>query len=326
MMLLWAQADARAGGQAARDGGALVDLVDDLRVVLRECDAVSHKSSSLLLVQSGDLAPALHRRALVRGRACVQQPHRARLGRRGGALAEQPRFRRLQLLDVVVVIGKKGARLLDVVHARELQLEPYALLVALAAHLVHLGAQLLAGVGGLCRVGGLALERRNLRVTLGEQGLVVRAGVDIPSRQRFARRRSHRLCRSPPWHPRAPWSPPQVLGRPMPPACPQPVPVHPCHCSRRPCTPALSLGRAAKSPHLIGTGIIDGCHKAARWLPANNSREHCLENDKQISGSSGYSNIEFCFGAALKFCRRIAKPFLHIPRGEDDNVVKSQAF
>ena len=49
---------ARARRQAARDGGALVDLVDDPRVVPRECDAVRHRFSSLLLVQPGDLALA----------------------------------------------------------------------------------------------------------------------------------------------------------------------------------------------------------------------------------------------------------------------------
>lgn len=115
-------------------------LVDDPRVVFRECDAVSHRFSSLSLVQPGDLAPALHHRALVRCRARVRQARGTCLDGRGGAPAEQLLLRRLQLLDVVVVVGKKGAGRFDVAHARELQLEPYALFVALAAELVHLGA------------------------------------------------------------------------------------------------------------------------------------------------------------------------------------------
>lgn len=111
---------ARAGGQAARDRGALVDLVDDPRVVLRECDAVSHRFSSLSLVQPGDLAPALHRRALVHCRARVRQARGARLDGRRGAPAEQLRLRRLQLLDVVDVVGKEDTRRFDVADAREL--------------------------------------------------------------------------------------------------------------------------------------------------------------------------------------------------------------
>lgn len=95
-------------------------LADDHRVVLRECNAVCHVFGSLLLVQPGDLAPALHRRALVRCRARVRQARGARLDGRGGALAEQPRLRRLRLLDVVAVVGKEGARCFDVADAREL--------------------------------------------------------------------------------------------------------------------------------------------------------------------------------------------------------------
>ena len=103
------------------------------------------------------------------------RPRGARLGGRGGALAEQPRFRRLQLLDVVAVVGKEGASSLDFAHARELKLESYALLVALAAELVHLGAQFLGGIGGLGRLGDLALQLPNLGVALRERCLVVRA-------------------------------------------------------------------------------------------------------------------------------------------------------
>ena len=185
-------------------------LIDDVRVVLRECDAVSYRFSSLLLVQTGDLAPALELGLLASAGACVRQARGARLGGRGGALAEQPRFRRLQLLDVVAVVGKEGARRLDVADARELQREPYALLVALATELVHLGAQLLGGIGGLGRLRDLALEFGDLGVALLECGLVVAAGLGggviarcpllAPASPRRARRPARPVAASRPRH------------------------------------------------------------------------------------------------------------------------------
>ena len=75
----------------------------------------------------------------------------------------------LELLDVVVVVGEKGAGRLDVARPRELELEPDALLVALAAELVHLLAQ------GLGALGGLALELGDARVALRERRLIVLA-------------------------------------------------------------------------------------------------------------------------------------------------------
>lgn len=124
------------------------------------------------------------------------------------------------------MVGKKGARRLDVADARKLQLEPYARLVALAAEFVHLRAQFLGGIGGL------ALERRNLRVALGEQGLVVRAGVDTLLARALRAGALIAFAAVRPG-PGAPWSPPRALGHPMPPACPQLAPAYLCHRSRR---------------------------------------------------------------------------------------------
>ena len=64
-----------------------------------------------------------------------------------GSGAEQPRLRLLQLVDVVVVVGEKRLRRLDVPRAGHLELEPNALLLALAPKLVYLGA--LCGLGRL---------------------------------------------------------------------------------------------------------------------------------------------------------------------------------
>lgn len=165
----------RARRQADRDGSALVHLVDDARVVLRECDVVRHTFGSLLLVQPGDLAPAPHRRPLVRGRAHIRQTRGTRLGGCGGTLVEQPRLRRLQLLDVIVVVGKEGASRLDVADAGELQLEPDSLLVTLAAELFHLGTQFLGALGRFGRLSDLALELGDLGVALGEGRFVALA-------------------------------------------------------------------------------------------------------------------------------------------------------
>lgn len=89
-----------------------------------------------------------------------------------GSGAEQPRLRLLQLVDVVVVVGEKRLRRLDVPRAGHLELEPNALLLALAPKLVYLGA--LCGLG---RLRDLALERRDSLVALPERCLVVRAGL-----------------------------------------------------------------------------------------------------------------------------------------------------
>ncbi len=91
--------------QARRARGPLVDLVQDARVVLGGCDGVRHVLF-LLVVDAGDLAPAPHLRALVGGRARVRQPRRARLRRGGSPRAEEPRLRRLELVDVVLVVGE----------------------------------------------------------------------------------------------------------------------------------------------------------------------------------------------------------------------------
>lgn len=118
-------------------------------------------------------------------------PRGARRRRRGRSRAEQPRLGGLELLHVVVV-GEEGAGGLDVARAGELQLEPHALLVALAPELVHLGAQLLRALCGLRGLGDLALQLRDPRVALLQRRLVVRArprGVARP----YLRRRLLRL-------------------------------------------------------------------------------------------------------------------------------------
>ena len=105
----------------------------------------------------------------------------------GSPRAEQPRLGGLELLHVVVVVGEEGAGGLDVARPGEPQFEAHALLGALPAQLVHLGAQRLRALGALRRLRDLALELGDARVALRERGLVVltRLGdsiVDLGSR------------------------------------------------------------------------------------------------------------------------------------------------
>lgn len=76
---------------------------------------------------------------------------------------------------VVVVVGKKGPRRLDVSRPGDLELEAHALLVSAPSQLVHLRAQLLRVLGGLGCLGNLALQRRDPLVALRERRLVLRA-------------------------------------------------------------------------------------------------------------------------------------------------------
>ena len=210
------------------------------------------------------------------------------------------------------MVGKKGAGRFDVADARELQLKPYALLVTLAAELVHLGAQLLGGIGGL------ALELGGPDAALVELHLVVLARL----RNRVTTAQSALLapiCLCADWF------------------C---LSSYDLTCFNHSATGFVSFCMTSFSPpfrsdrqrkaRALSWAGVSGCvvkqWGGRRWSPVNKTGEVLLQHEKQISSSSGYGNIEFCFGAALKFCRRIAKPFLHIPRGEDGNVVKSQAF
>lgn len=132
-------------------------------------------------------------------RGLFRQPRGTR-GRRRSTRREQPRFGSLQLLDVVVMVGEKRAGGLDVSHARELELEADALLVALPAQLVHFGAQFLGALGGLGRLRDLALELCDPRVALGERRFVVLVGpgdrvAAVARRARALEPRRHRRLR-----------------------------------------------------------------------------------------------------------------------------------
>lgn len=79
----------------------------------------------------------------------------------------------LELVHVVVVVCEQGACCLNVVHARELQLEVDAVGLALRLELGDLAAQLLGRLGVLGCLGNLRFQGGNLLVALGDLLLVV---------------------------------------------------------------------------------------------------------------------------------------------------------
>lgn len=58
----------------------------------------------------------------------------------------------------------------------------------------------------------------------------------------------------------------------------------------------------------------------------NKTGEALLEHEKQISGGTGYSDVEFGFSATPQFHFLAIEPFLHVTCGEDGNVAKRQSF
>lgn len=78
---------------------------------------------------------------------------------------------------VALVVDEKGPGDLDVPRTHHLQLEAHASLLALAAQLVHLRAQLLSTLGRLFGHRDLALELRDACVALPQCRLVVRASL-----------------------------------------------------------------------------------------------------------------------------------------------------
>lgn len=241
--------------------------------------------------------------------------------RGGNPRVEESRLRSLELVYVVLVVGEQCPRCLDVARSRELELEADALLVAPAAQLVHLRAQLFRALGGLRSLLDLALERCDSLVTLPECCLVVltRLGdavVDLGVRAAACGR-----------------APPSFTCADVPCVC--------CAASSSTCfvssckpsiCPSSRSGGQRKYPRLIGASIVGWRHKASNQGAGDQRRAlgglqpGALENEIQIAARSGYGHIELRLGLAFQVGWFTAKPFLHFRRGENSNIAKRESL